>query len=511
MPWVLAVTLPLPFWGTPALAQDFDPFATEQLPERDGTSPALKPTAAPELKPTAAPELKPTTAPESKPTVKPKVKAKSRVGSTPAATKKSEKIEKAPEASPPATGNFQLTVGLENTTTVSGLKTALDFASYSGDEVLFPFVDVNNLLRPTFKITSGNAFTINARPFLEFRHNQFSLSSGVKKKETKISAEAGESTVSVRASNQVELTVGQESYQWGAGELASPSNWMYRPTQLAESVIRNPQTVVSTRKTARLNTSFGQFFNLVTIAEYEKEPRPLPAIFSGRRFLLKSEFAWNSGVDYIGLVIGGAERIGAPFLGHYFSVSVDDSLRLYAESGHYRGSDVLKPVELSVPSVLGTGNTVVFAQPDLNSKKFNHEVLVGLRYDILDGTELRLEGYSNTTGYKLSEMRLVEDLQKQSSAIFPLFYFANTEIRSQKSVLLALRKASFGKKRNITALFRYWKPVFDTSGGAVLYGEYGFNDNLLLFAAGGGFHGPLVSEAGLPNRYVVLMGQKYVW
>ncbi|MEN9810285.1 MAG: hypothetical protein RLZZ488_1852 [Pseudomonadota bacterium] len=525
--WVLAVTLSMPVGGSTSLAQDFDPFATEQLPERGATAPALKPkaepalkptaepalkpTAEPELKPTAEPALKPTAAPAPKPVSKPKVKVKKPGSSVPASTKKIEKIAPPPEAPPPETGNFQLSVGLENTMTVSGLKTALDFAKYTENSVLFPFLDINNQLRPTFKLTSGSAFRINARPFLEIRHNQFFLSSGVNKQETKISADAGESTFSVRPSNQVELTVGQESFQWGTGELASPSNWIYRPTQLAESVSRNPQTVVSTRKTSRLNASIGQFFNFVTIAEYESEQRALPAIFSGRRFLLKSEFAWNSGVDYVGLVVGGAEKIGAPFLGQYFSLSVDDSLRIYGESGHYQGSDVLKPVELNLPSAFGNEKTVVFAQPELTSRKFNHEILVGIRYDILDGTELRLEGYSNSAGYSLSEMRLANDVQKQSSPLFPLFYSPNTEIRSQRSILLALRKANFGRKRNITALIRYWKPVFDTSGGAVLYGEYGFNDNLLLFAAAGGYHGPLVSEAGLPNRFVVLMGQKYVW
>lgn len=542
---VLALSVLLPAEDRHALAQDFDPFATDQLPEQQGKKPAPVQDSSVSAPPASLPDSsRPVeadfpaespapgasalpTVPASpaepaaprKPAVKKTIKKAKPKKAKPAApqdpesaqVKSAEENESTPEPPPPATGEFQLSTGLENAMTLSFLKTSFDFAKYSADTVLFPFLDLQNQLRPTFKLTSGRAFTLNARPFLEIRQNQFLLSSGKNKSQTEISADAGETTLSIRPSNKLELTVGQESFQWGAGETASPSNWIHRPTRLLESVSRNPQTVVSTQKTARLNASAGQFLNLVAVAEYEIEQKALPSIYSGRRFLLKSEFAWNSGVDSVGLVIGGAERLAAPFLGQYFSLSIDDSLRIYAESGHYQGSDVLKPVELGLPSPSGVGKAVLFSQPQLSSKRFNHEVLLGIRYDIFDGTELRLEGYSNSAGYTLSEMKLAADLQKQSSQSFPLFYSPNTETRSQKSLLLAVRKANFGKKRNNTALIRYWKPVFDSSGGAVLYCEYGLNDNVLLYAAGGGYHGPLVSEAGLPHRFVLLMGQKYVW
>lgn len=495
-----------------ARAQEFDPFESDQPPE-------LKATAAPE---TGTPASSATTAPAKNP-IKNPVKAKNvKAKRVPKKDVKKKDAVKKPEmpaaVDPPTppppqpqTGELKLDVGLENYTGVSFLKPAFDIASYSKDQVLLPFADAHVLLRPSIKLSSGRAFSLHTRPFFEIRNQQSFYTSKKRMTKTEFSADLGESFVNLTISNRFSLTAGQENFQWGGAELSGPSNWIYRSTELAESISRNPQSRVKTRRTVRVNFSTGQSFNLVGIAEFEAEKRPLKSIFEGRRFLLKPEFSWNSGADYAGLVAGGAERQKFPFIGEYTSANLGEAMNVYLDAAHYKGSDLVRPQSIVIPAGPSSQRMTIFSQPDLNSDKWTHEVLLGLKYAFANGTDLRFEGYSHSAGYTLSEMTLVENLYNSESPLFPLFFAPAGETRAARSLFFSLRRNNFGKNKNWTALVRYWKPVSDSSGGAVVYADYGATDNATLYLAAGGFHGPLVSESSLTHRFAVTLGHKYVW
>lgn len=533
-----------------ARGQDFDPFASESLPEKSGHSaqssaspgpssktPETEPGAsesAPipsELTPSSSsvpsvprtplnsPKTPPITqqktqdnqqtapnTPRKKPApVKrnPQIKPKPRSESVP--------VEDVPPPSQPKTGDLRLDANLESIQSLSYFKPAFDVASYTNNRVLLPLAEAQVQLRPLFRLSSGRAFTLNLRPYFEIRNRQSMLSQKTTTSSTEVMSDLGESFVTLNASNRIFVTAGQENFQWGNTEISSPSNWIFRSTELAESLIRNPQTRVKTRRTVRMNFSAGQFFSLVTMAEFEAEKRTIPALFGGRRFLVKPELSWNSGVDYFGFVVGGAERLGYPFLGEYMSVSLGDSMSIYADAAHYRGSEILRPKKLSLFGEDSPNNPVIFEQGEISSKRLNHEVVLGVSYGFEDGTQIRFEGFSSTAGYSLSDNRLTEQIYQQKSPLFPIFFSPGVETRAGKSLLFVVRKSNFGKKKNWTVLGRYWKPVLDSSGGAVAYIEHGLNDNATLYLAAGGFHGGLISDAASANRFVITMGQKYVW
>ncbi len=486
-----------------AHAEDFDPFASEQLPERTS-----KPQPVPRNPESATPQP----GPKNPETAKPRKTKKSPKKES---VKKQVEIVAPPPPPPPPpapkVGDLKLEIGLENYNTFSYIKPVFDSAQYTENQILIPFGDLHTRLRPSIKLTAGRAFSLHTRPYFEIRNQQAFLSDKKRKSKTDFLSDMGESVFNLNVSNRVSLTAGQENFQWGGAELNGPSNWIYRSTELAESITRNPQTQVRTRRTVRLNFSAGQSFNVVAIAEFDPEKRTMPGIYEGRRFLLKPEVSWNSGADYFGFVVGGAERQKFPFFGEYTSVNIGDSMAIYIDAAHYKGSDLVRPQTVIVPSQLGPQKITILAQPDLDSDKLNHEVLLGLRYAFVNGTELRFEGYANSAGYSLTETRLVEDLYDAKSPLFPMYFFPGGETRAQRSLFFSMRRNNFGKNKNWTVLGRYWKPIADSSGGAVVYTDYGITDNATVYLAAGGFHGPLISDSSLAQRFVITLGQKYVW
>jgi hypothetical protein len=510
----------------PAIAADFDPFATEQLPEgqklatpqkaTDNKSAPLNTGSSAENPVSSDPNTSPMKLPEKNPQVQPspaplKTPQKSNAEKEKVTKKAAPVVMKPKAVPPPSTGPFKLDVGMENINTVNINKASFNTAEYTDDRFLLPFAELSTLLRSQLKLTSGRAFLISARPFFEVRHGQSFLKSGQRRPATEFTPELGESFATVNFSNRFGLTVGQENFQWGGSEFASPSNWIWRASELAETISRSPQAKVKTRQTARLNFSVGQSFTLVTIGEYEPQKRALPSTYEGRRFLLKPEFSWNAGSDFFGIVVGGAERQRFPFIGEYFSLGIGDSLSVYLDAGHMKGSDILVPEEIVVQDNGIKVSAPLFQQSRLASDNIYHELLLGLKYTFDMGAEFKLEAYSNSSGYSQAELRLVEQMYKTDSVFFPLFFAPGVESRAQKGLFVSARQSNFGSKKNWTLLARYWKPILDSSGGGFLYAENGFNDNLILYLAAGGFHGPLVSESSLPQRFVISLGQKYVW
>lgn len=530
--FVVACCLPQLLNAQSATAADFDPFATEQPPEYQGIPKEQKAKSPPNSNnninsnsnnklPTGdansganSTEPRATPANNQKPqaTPVPIKKAEPAITGTGSTAKgKSTNPPNATPIPPPSTGPLKLDVAMENLNNVNFNKAAFKSAEYTNDSLLLPFLETSTLLRSQIKLASGNAFSLSARPYFEVRHQQSFLKSGKRQPTTSFSPELGETFATVNFSNRFAVTFGQENFQWGATEFASPSNWVYRATQIAETITRSPQSKVETRQTARLNFSLGESFSLVTIAEYEAQKRMLPSIYEGRRFMLKPEYSWNSGSDFFGVVLGGAERQRFPFIGEYFSLGIGESLSIYMDAGHMKGSDILVPVEV-VSQVSGKKmSNTIFAQSRLSNENIYHELLFGMKYTLDIGTEVKMEAYSNSAGYSQAEMRLAEQIYKKESLLFPFFFTPGVEARAQKGIFMSIRHANFGSKKNWTVLGRFWKPVLDSSGGGFAYVENGFNDNIVFYFAAGGFHGPLVSESSLPQRFVISLGQKYVW
>lgn len=418
-----------------------------------------------------------------------------------------------------ARGGVEFFGGLENVAAVTFAKPAIEFEKVTEDKVLFPYLLFSERIYPTLKISSGRGFLINARPRLEVTNKRSRKSSGKSDIVNEFTADNGELFLTLSPSARFSLTVGQQNFQWGPAEITSPSNWIFKSRKLGDSLIKTPQTAVETRKIARVNVSSGQMFNLVTMAEYEGEESKIPRIYEGRRALLKPEIAWDGGSSYAGLVLGGAERMGYPFIGAYFSLSATQAFSIYFDTAIFRGGDAVKPARLNLyGSEDSLPPIVIFNQPLLEEKSVNHESVSGIRFTHENGLELRFEAYLNSQGMTFDELSDAELLSgneasspSSSAALTPLFFEPNQEYRSRMALLLAIRQNEFGYRNKFSTLLRYYKPLPESSGAFLIYNEYSLSDNAVLFLAGGGYHGHKISESSFPQRYLITLGHKYVW
>lgn len=493
-----------------AFANDnLDPFASEIPPEKMGPT---------ELKPGARnlERLNRRKDNQSIPQTLPQTQKNEPLREPAAVQSISKKKQPAKEKSPEPSffqgrSDLKFEAGLEHIATGSFFQPAINFAKYTSDQILPPYASVSEQLYPSIKLSSGKSFLLSARPRITLLHQRAAKSNKKNQVETNFKAEPAEFFAVLSASSRFSLTVGKQNFQWGLAEMASPSNWIFKARTTANSLVKNPQSEVETSDIVRINMSAGQRFNLVTMVEYEAQKQKYPRTYGGRRGLLKPEISWNSGADFVGIIVGGAETQSFPFFGEYLSVSLSDAFTFYADASHSQGGDVIKPVRLSLPEIPSDQPIVVFDQPSLNEKKINHEVVAGVRYTFENGTELRAEGYFNSLGLTAREIADAAMLEKTSSQLVPLFFEPGAEYRSQRAVLLAARRNGFGSRRKWSALVRYLKPVADPSGAFLLYGEYSFSDNAILFFAGGGYHGKIMSESAFAQRLAVSVGHKYVW
>ncbi|MEY4066144.1 MAG: hypothetical protein RIR26_2352 [Pseudomonadota bacterium] len=405
--------------------------------------------------------------------------------------------------------------GVENVFSVASVAPLLPFAKLSGDQILPPYLLVTERVEPVFKMSAGRGFLLHARPRFSLENQRYKNAAGQQGFENSIRADAGETFATWSPSARFSLTVGKQNFQWGVAEMASPSNWIFRSTKNADTLLRTPQTEVDTRDSLRFNLSWGQAFNVVLMAEYEPEDQTLRRDFSGRRVFLKPELAWNAGADFLGIVIGGAEKKSEPFFGEYFLFNMTDSFSLFADFSHQRGSGALRPVVPSAPvseplpplsSALAS-----FEQSRFSSKKFTHEGVLGIKYNFTNGAEVRLEGYYNSAGLSLEEIEIVEKMESASSPSTVLFFDLGQEYRSQGAILFAARPVGFDTKRKWNLFGRYLKPIIDPVGVYMVYSEYAVSDSAVLFLGVAGTHGRKISEVALPFRTAVTLGQKYVW
>lgn len=418
---------------------------------------------------------------------------------------------------PPVPSYFQdkselkFSVGLENVLIGELSAPTVDFGLFSDDKILLPWLSLRDHIYPSFKLSNGRSFQFNARSRIHFAHERATKSNRQDQLSTTITADAGEVFAVLKPSAEFSLTAGKQNFQWGPAELRSPSNWIFRPTRLADSMIRNPQSEVETRDLVRMNFSLGQQMSLVAMAEYETERQNRARLFSGRRMLLKPEFSWNNGANSIGLVLGAAEKQGFPFWGQYATYAFTDALQAYVDAGQYQGGDISLPRRISVPGRPQADSFIVYDQTELRKQDFNYEFVIGARYTLLDNIEVRAEAYANSLGLDDVTLRDAQALERGNSPFLPVFFQPGVEVQSKSGLLFAARRNNFGFQNKWTSLVRYLKPFDDSSGLFVAYGEYIFSDNTVFFASVGGYHGDNVSAAAVAQRFSFSLGHKHVW
>lgn len=253
-------------------------------------------------------------------------------------------------------------------------------------------------LRPSLKLVSSS-LQIIARPRLTFETAKATVAQSKQPYQGHSSNIWSEAFAQWTMSETATLAIGRQNFQWGAAESLSPSNRLIHESVENRSIIYE----VTGHNLARLNLSLGKSWSTILIGEYEenKDLRPFAA---GDTFqsagLMKNEVNWNSGADYLGVVIGGRDK-GQPWVGEYANITVGwiDGLSIYADARHEKGSDAWHPVD--------QGPATVYEQLNKGKSRVYSLSVSGLKYDFEGGNTLRVEYVYNDAGYDKTEAAVV--------------------------------------------------------------------------------------------------------
>jgi len=262
-------------------------------------------------------------------------------------------------------------------------------------------------LRPNLKFVSSS-LQIILRPRLRYAYSLIRKGDNpTYAEQTKVDTFVSEAFFQWTVSDSLAFALGAQSYQWGAAEVLSPSNRIFHET----AQDRTNLFEVRGRYIARANYSFGKSFSVVVMSEvlqnkdnvdirtYSAQEDWYPTV------LIKPEFNWNNGADYVGLVVGNKEK-NRPWVGQYFSYAIPffEGLTIYADSSHERGSNAwypqVTPLGPTQPSV------ITFARAKKDEEAIRSLAISGLRYDFEDGSILRSEYIHNDAAYTKDERNL---------------------------------------------------------------------------------------------------------
>lgn len=407
---------------------------------------------------------------------------------------------------------------LESVFSFSGAGLAMKYAEKTGDKIILPYGILSEELRPVLRINLGAQTSLVARPIGRIEYTRSRNSRRKNHLSSETNAEFKEIFGMFRASDSFSLTAGRHNFQWGTSDLSSPSNWIFRQNIPMDSLSRNPLTTSDSRDLLRLNMSAGQVMSVVLMAEYDsvEKKSSVPGSLSlstGKQYLGKLELAWSSGADFLGVVVAGAEKSEKPFFGEYVGINLTDALFVYADAGHSFGSDAYYPsLEIFPHPLLGKISVPTLKQNRMNRNEMFSLAVGGVRYTFEGGTEIKFEYMHNDAGYNVNEMDLARRISDENPAALPLLMTPNLEFISKRAVLCSIRGVDAGIDDKMTMILRYFKPIQEKDAGAgFFYADYAWSDNAVVFLLAGGFHGKTISEASLPYRVAVSLGQKYVW
>ncbi|MBM4251134.1 MAG: hypothetical protein FJ146_04130 [Deltaproteobacteria bacterium] len=358
-----------------------------------------------------------------------------------------------------------------------------------------------SLLRPNFKITSSDVQFV-VRPRVIYRQDYTKVNDKQQPETSQLQSYLNDAFVQWTVSDTVTFTYGKQVYQWGAAETFSPSNRIFH--DVASN--RDIRYEVRGKRIARLNLSSGKELNAVLMADVEDDKDAL--IFNADTkwvpsALAKGEYGWNSGADYLGLVMGG-QKNGLPWIGEYFNVSVPffDGLSLFGDTSHQRGSEAWYPVVNSQNTPVGVQQQITFGHSRLDSKHVYTLAVVGLKYDFINGTILRGEYVYNEAGYTKTQRDLARAALDPRNPLqqpvlldnFKRYFAPGLDITGQRYAYASLYVPDMFKINDLLFMARTVYSLLDKSSLSYVSVDYKMGGNGTLSLAVGGGAGKSNSE-----------------
>ncbi len=309
-----------------------------------------------------------------------------------------------------------------------------------------------------------------------------------------------------QANDRVALTYGLQNYQWGPGELVSPSNRIFHETGFA----RDPLYVVHGKHLARVNLSAGRSWSAVVLAEVgANDDRPFVAgePFE-RKGQAKLEWSDEGGRGWIGLTFG-AGRTSGGFFGEYGSLAIGEGFSIYADAVHQLGSRAWYPVD-------DGANGARFEQSAADAG-LRTLALGGIRYTFEGGTDLRLEYVFDEAGWDTAQLRLAERAAAGTPTSPPApqtvmrWLDPGFEIAGRRHAYASLAFSDLPPRKRTTVALRYLLALEDLSGAAFATASWAAADWAVIFATATATHGDDHGALSRLARGTALAGATISW
>ena len=373
----------------------------------------------------------------------------------------------APPPPPPSLWTFDLNLTMIGTlSTASVIGGSLNPAN---DMLALPSRQLSFEVRPDLKARYASDATFVLRPRMTVTQDSTHQSSGTQQR-TSNDTYVNEGYVAVSHMSNLQSVTGLQSYQWGAAELASPSNLFFRDLGLDKNYFYETRG----QSLVRVNYSpdIGSSFVLIDQPIDNWAKRPVAAGEFHPKSLVKWEKADATQTNYLGLVLSSVKQ-GAPHYGVYGNWELVTSWTAYADASTQRGSDVYYPTADSSPS---------FAQTRSNSGRWNSCYLIGSRYVTSHQVDMRLEYLRNEEGWTNAErhqaLQIVAlDPQPRNVA---LLQNAGALLPGQSYLYSSVRYAGWGWNDRFTLIWRGIHALGDGSEQLQLNIDGSVYDHIIL-------------------------------
>ncbi len=400
--------------------------------------------------------------------------------------------------------------------------TALQESAVNPDNTVLatPTASFQSELRPNLKITSRDlAFLV--RPRVRFALFRTEIADNVKSEQTETSARWSEVFAQWTLSDSLLFAYGLQNYQWGPAESLSPSNRIFHETSQNKSVIYETQG----KHIARVNLSLGRAFSSVMMAEVDeyKQDGDTPHLAEqefASTTLIKNEINWNSGADYLGIVVG-ARSGSKPWLGEYMNLTLPffDAITLYTDISHEHGSKAWYPKSTELITPEGPTSVVSFEQSKTAESKIYTLAVAGTKYAFENGSEIHGEFIYNQAGYTEEEYDLaISGFRSKSPAQLQLledntarFLAPGLELIGQRYAFFSASVPDFLTFKDFTFMLRALHALGDRSTSVYNSFEYTFATAGTMFAASTSNIGKADQELARFSKNTVMLGYRQAW
>lgn len=294
------------------------------------------------------------------------------------------------------------------------------------------------------------------------------------------------------------LTYGIQNYQWGPAESVSPSNKIFKEEITQKGLMYEPLG----KYIFRLNYTFAQYFSIIGMIELQERENNTKSVFNMKvsegefhlKGLLKTEIAWEGGSNYFGIVLGSIHK-DKPWVGEYLSYNISfiDGLSFYFDSSHVKGSNTYYPVVYEYYQSIQSLNYVILEQNHKSSDKIFNTYVLGLKYDLEQGSIIRLEYINNSNGYTKKDYNLIlNSFSDQDNPIqlnfyktnLEKFYLSDLDLYGKKYLYFSLYYPDVFDISDLNLYFKNISSLDDNSQFWDLSLEYSLTDNSVISSSG---------------------------